>query len=590
MKKFFTLSIFAMIAMLAFAQNPMSKMTKTEAAAMLENLSGIQMKRQAVTTAVSGPKKDAGDVMNIEVDLDGAEYYGAPDYDWYVVFTSKDKVYRFVFDIMNQPSDALPAGTYTLKDMHPDYAYMLVLANREYHDFADVSLTVTDTDLGREYSAVGTLDDGTVVNMTCPIANYEITSEKTVEFSAAETGLDDYTSSSGMIQLYGEKADGFYANAVIYTDQIAGTYTFDDIYPAYTKIFQSLDDMIGVDCFDFKAIITEEKANVEFYGKDGVLYHLIFNIPAKEPVVIPTTLVLTGEINDKTSLEKDPYIEIYAEDSVNPLVVGFVINTDKFATGEFGVNEIDDYYSYVGIIGDDGKISDYYDYISGTGQLAINESTFTWSGIFQMQSENTDEVLEFNITITGPLVSGNQYDNAKEGFDAKYSWDNVTVNDTYASSYGIIFVQATNAAGTEKVSLQFNCTDASNGIPAGVYTIDTSWNEGTVAGTELVLTEGSIEGSFAGNINPTGQITVPLWFINSGTVTVEEGEGGNPHILVDAKNTWDLPVTIEIGAPVANAIKDVNAVSQKTQKVVRNGQFRILTAGKEYNAKGMLIK
>lgn len=259
-------------------------------------------------------------------------------------------------------------------------------------------------------------------------------------------------------------------------------------------------------------------------------------------------------------------------EKINGITVYATFYSKQFE-GTYDYNDID---SYTTGVYDNGKLSCFD--IKAT--IAKDRST--------MDMYTTNGVL-YHVILNMTDNPGDRYDKGHEALDAKYSWDEITIDDSDAATSNTIYVGGDNAEG-RRLNLEFNCTDASNGIPTGKYTIDDSKAPGTVLATGLDMDYGIILGSFVGDLDEEGYINIPFWWMASGTVTVEEGDGGHPHILVDAKTTWGVTVTVEIDSPVADAIKDVNTVGKKAQKVVRDGQLRILSAGKEYNAKGMLIK
>lgn len=410
----------------------------------------------------------------------------------------------------------------------------------------------------------------------------EITSEQTIEFSYEEAYINDRTDDYKLYQLIGEKSNGISAYVTFAsTDLPTTTITYDyvNVIADFTSIRFAKNDYEGVACFDLKATVSATKATVDFYGTDGVLYHLIFNI-REEPVEI------TSEQTVEFYIDQTQFIDMISTDGLFQFIGrkpnGFQAYVAFRSTVVDGTYKYyDTIYKYTAIQADYNS-SNYIRCFDLNANVTKEKATVDFYG--------TDGVLYHFIFNTTDNPGVEYYDNGHEAFNAKYSWDEAKVNDSM-SAVGLEVVEVKRIIDenvTECVNLEFNCSrgNAVTEIPVGTYEINDSGREMTVTACEID-SDYKVSGSFVANKAPDGTYYAPLWFLASGTVTVEDGIGGR-HILVNAKTTWGMPVTIEIGR-VATAIKDVNAVSQKTMKVVRDGQLRILSNGKEYNVGGMEI-
>lgn len=233
------------------------------------------------TATQQGPHKAEG-VIDVQCELVTAQYYGAPDYDWFYVFNSTDGTLQFRFDIANQPADALPLNqVFTEADMVLDYSWAQNGLTGSYIGYVSVSFIATENANGIiEYDATVVGDDGATYHVFTgdPTGNTDVTSEETWAFTAAESSYADLTEDMGILQLIGMGEDGRFAMIALSTTTFAGTYNFSNVYGngSYTAIFLDENDAMGVKCTDLNATVTEEGATVDYYGENGILYHISF--------------------------------------------------------------------------------------------------------------------------------------------------------------------------------------------------------------------------------------------------------------------------------------------------------------------------
>ena len=130
--------------------------------------------------------------------------------------------------------------------------------------------------------------------------------------------------------------------------------------------------------------------------------------------------------------------------------------------------------------------------------------------------------------------------------------------------------------------------DATTLLPAGVYEISDSYAEGTA-------TAGAFDGMyvypcFFAQLTPDGYLsTTGLYFLVSGTITVEKVGEADLHIVVDAVNSYDVPVKIDVNT-TATAINNVENDAVKAVKFIKNGQLYIQRGEKLYNVLGAMAE
>lgn len=224
----------------------------------------------------------APEVYDVTITSASATYYGEPDYDWFIYLSNND--YEFRFDIGNQSADGLVLNkVYTLDDMIANYSWGKD-ADGQSISYKTVSFKATEGANGNDYSV-------TVVDMKDNTYNLTYTSQPLPEptdtvvvvFTKDETDLVDATAVMGLFQFDGLKeATGFEAFVAFISEEVAGEYTYDDLYENYSGLYLDSEDEEGVGCLDVTATVTEYeggayKAVVDYLGTDTVLYKFTFN-------------------------------------------------------------------------------------------------------------------------------------------------------------------------------------------------------------------------------------------------------------------------------------------------------------------------
>lgn len=160
------------------------------------------------------------------------------------------------------------------------------------------------------------------------------------------------------------------------------------------------------------------------------------------------------------------------------------------------------------------------------------------------------------------------------------------VDDTHLYNDGYAFVEATND-NNAYINLIFLVGSGEDEIPAATYPIDTTFAIGNVYAGQGVDAEGYIIGSFADYLNKQNQFTIPLWFLVSGTVTVD----GKGVITVRATNSYGKSVTCTLHQRDEDAIEDVVADGEMhaARKVMHDGQIYIIRDGVIYTIQGLRV-
>ncbi|MCQ2289354.1 MAG: hypothetical protein MJZ74_09685 [Muribaculaceae bacterium] len=228
-------------------------------------------------TYTAGPKQ----TVEVVATRASAKYY-EEDGDWYVVLEDASNAFRFDI-VTNDPTPLQLGHTYTLADMVAGYSWYGPSSSSAV-SYSAAELTPKQGAAGVDYEANVTLTNGNVYHITYTSAPLpEPTETVEVEFTPDETDLVDASASQGLVQFSGLKEDtGFEAYVTFITDQVAGEYTMEDVYPTYTALYLDTDDYDGVEALDITATVTEYdngayKAVVDYLGANTVLYKMTFN-------------------------------------------------------------------------------------------------------------------------------------------------------------------------------------------------------------------------------------------------------------------------------------------------------------------------
>ena len=145
-----------------------------------------------------------------------------------------------------------------------------------------------------------------------------------------------------------------------------------------------------------------------------------------------------------------------------------------------------------------------------------------------------------------------QYDATEADGALDYTFaEGATATATDKGFYGTYVVDAADASC--ELGLLFiypeGTADAETTIPAGTYTISDSQAAGTVMASSGYSSQG-LGYSFFININAEGKITLPMYFLVSGTVEVTKVDGGLK-VEVNGLNSNDVPVHVVYDATPA---------------------------------------
>ena len=131
---------------------------------------------------------------------------------------------------------------------------------------------------------------------------------------------------------------------------------------------------------------------------------------------------------------------------------------------------------------------------------------------------------------------------ADGALDVTYGAD-ATVELTNGNGYSILTVAAADATNEVDLAFFYDEVDPETVIPVGTYTIDGTYASGTVLASSGVNSQGQVSLSFYANLNASGQLVTPIYFLVDGTVEVTKVDG-KLKVEVNATNSNDVPIHI----------------------------------------------
>lgn len=306
-------------------------------------------------------------------------------------------------------------------------------------------------------------------------------------------------------------------------------------------------------------------------GYDNVYYNLDLSFVMPESTRTETITVPAGELSDL--INDMGAFQAMGYNAAEDRYVSFVAYTDQIA-GHYTTADMDDYYTFVVDVTNNTE----FDFLDGDVTVTYDAATSvaTLSGTLLCQSVNdpTDVPL-FTINMTCTVsVPGMQYDAEDEDYDEEFSASEVEFDDSYFASYGVVDVMAESSTTGAVVYLEFNLAslDENTIIPAGNYIIDDSEMPGTVIASPGVQNN-NVYPSFAGYLSEDGQgITVPLWFMEDGNVTVTASR-----IEVNATNSYGRNIHVVMNNGVG--INDVENAQVSIYPNPATAQLNVVAEG-----------
>ena len=261
--------------------------------------------KQALPTnaALKAPAKVAAEATDT-VEIVGYEWtyeYYSDTKDWYMAVIDASQTYVVRLDYLVAEEDF--AGTYNIDNLDLDYSYLTIYdedRNKTYVNYVEADFTVSVTEEGKFLTA----------NLLCENGiRYLVSAEELplpepvgyADLAYTNATLEDGTRSSSTFQFWADE-NGIYTSFLIYSDQVVGEYTQDDMYAAYANYIMFVDgtDTTFVDFLGFDMAITKEGQTynlvADALGSDTIMYHITMSYTKPAPTdtidIVATNMVI----------------------------------------------------------------------------------------------------------------------------------------------------------------------------------------------------------------------------------------------------------------------------------------------------------
>lgn len=422
------------------------------------------------------------------------------------------------------------------------------------------------------------------------------TPTKTVVFDFTERAVANIDKNRDIFQMIGTNANASVAvgvqhwtpgrNMTITTESVLLDYTAVALFNGGDTIVNAVATVEG----SMKVVKDTLWMNVEIICFDSVQY----NVRMWYAVPTPTEIVELGEITDTKFVNAMATMGVYQ-------VVG--ATADSTYTVAFCAEAPID-------------VEGAYE---NNGMFESNlRAQYTW--VKEKATGKYLNVMKAKVTVTmdqttGEIIAGGYYicdDEKQYNFTLKtqyerrhiaYDMQDTPIDavftigthdfavDTEYLSEGAVILEAKGKKNADYLILQFLVnpeeTDPETIISEGIYTIDDSYVAGTVTAGDFNGT--SIYPSFFGQVTPQGISTKGLYFLVEGTVTVEKISAAHLHIVLDAVNSYDVAVKIDINT-AADGIETIDAQRGEAVKFVKDGQLYIRRGAHTYSVLGRIIR
>lgn len=218
--------------------------------------------------------------------------YYAEDNDWFIALS--EGVNQYSFDII---ADSIVLGhTYTLADMLSSYSGVAPLGSYQLNEFISAQFTMTHTanNLTHIEAEAGTADGHYyIINFTETLPPTVDMALDTVNIVLDDATLNDLTADMGVFQFIGGN-DSIDAAVAVYSNQLIGSYTMDDVWVDYSGLFIN---NVSIRMADITTTVSAfnggYNCDAYMFGMDTVMYHVNFIYHDSTVIVIPDSVNIT---------------------------------------------------------------------------------------------------------------------------------------------------------------------------------------------------------------------------------------------------------------------------------------------------------
>ena len=504
-----------------------------------------------------------------------------------------------------------PYGILMAMGSNKDYDIMAMFGG-EYLEagvYTDAAITITDktTWLSEQsISAILTLaeaENGWQVNIEAYASDYNHYSidmkfevpvpTDTVKVSFKNSAMATYLQDQyDMLQLLSVSRD-WEASVTVYGVKPGESFGMENIVLDYCGIYDwSIESTVAI--ADIKGVLNQRGdttlINASVIGFNAIQYDVELWYTAPTPT---DTVEITMPMKFTNALDFGYYtLSAYTPDSLwfislSPIadkVAGEFINDGMF--GRFGAQggRYDFYAGSTFIYSEE----EWQNYTIEKGSLIVNhapDGTITAEANFVAKN-----AIHYHITITSEYNTHLDYDEPEIEIDRAYTTADEVFIENQIDPNGYIYLAITAADQSDMCAFFFYAEEADEDIiiPTGVYPINYSEEYGTVQANPGVQGNGVLP-SFYAQIFEDGSLVVPIWLLVDGTVEVTKDEDGNPHLEVNAFNSYGVPVHITYDGSFTSAVENITTEKGATKRI-ENGQLLINRNGELFNVLGTRVQ
>ena len=542
--------------------------------------------------SVTAPMAPATDTVNIEILNLQVDESWAAYFDWVYLTGANNEWDIYVCIAAMQAEEGEWAG---------EEEVMLYVTDKVTGESTEAiyatAKMVNDDEKGWLVTIGGHCKDGKyyVVDMKFEIPEPTVFKTITFENSCAATFYPDL----GNDLLLENSNDSIAVGIDIQNVPMGGTFTYDDMDANYSYLLDGEEEvMIGAVEGKVYQVGDTTRMDVVIKGFNAVQYtfELWYAVPTPKETIkltIDATLdnllqygfyTLSG-VDEATGL-------LVAMSPITEEVAGTFVNDGLF--GKFGAEggQYDFSSTNTHVAKPTGKLDEsgnpeYHVYSVEKGTMTVTMDA--GNNIVAKGSVICSNAVQYEITMTAKYDKPHlQYD-AEYGVEKTYTAADVVIAE-YDENLDMVYWQVVAADGSDICALYFfvDETDADIVVPAGVYPIDDSYDYGTVLASSGVsggYVYPSLYAKYDGEY-----LSIPLWFMVGGTVTVEKVDG-KMKMTIDAVNSYNQPIHITYQGTnnVPTALEHIQSPISNCQKLIKDGQLIIIRDGKTYNAQGAVI-
>ena len=422
------------------------------------------------------------------------------------------------------------------------------------------------------------------------------TPTKTVVFDFTERAVANINKDRDIFQMIGTNANASVAvgvqhwtpgrNMTITTESVLLDYTTVALFNGGDTIVNAVATVEGT----IKVLKDTLWMNVEIICFDSVQY----NVRMWYAVPTPTQTIDLGEITDTKFVNAMATMGVYqlvgaTEDSTYTLA--FCAEAPMDVEGEYENNgmfqsNLRAQYTWI----KEKATGRYLNVMKAKVTVTMDQTTgdINANGYYVCDDEK-----QYNFTLKAKYERRHIVLDMKDTpLDLTFTSQTHTFTiDTEYLNEGTVLFEAMGKNNADYLILQFLLDsaqiDPQTAIYPGEYSIDDSYVAGTVTAGDFNGT--SIYPSFFGKISSQGISTKGLYFLVEGTVMVEKLNEHDLHIVLEAINSYEVPVKIDINTATTD-IHHAEAQHAETRKFLKNGQVFIQRGENIYSVLGNAVK